>query len=288
MAYKGSQIRVARKSARLSQEELADSIDVGQRTISRWENDRGAPDINELLRICKATETTISDFVDDTEGLIDGGVPAPTPTQGLLAEGDDYFGDKEVMDLVVRPDDVVQVGAGDGGFQVVDLDRDAITLRVFKQFIYDLLGFWPPDTMEALRIVGNSMKPTFRDGQLVLVDPVHKLGGMVNLRRYVIYIHDLRTNEWSPLAKRIIRRPGGGFRIVSDNRAYGEADMVLYPKEDGHLYDNETGQRIDLRVYGEVLWPRDQEEKDRVQSATNALETLISEGSIEVRRRAVQ
>lgn len=211
------------------------------------------------------------------------GVPMPTGGPALLAEGEDYFGEKETMTLVIRPDTSIRPGAGSGGFEVLDLG-EVVKLTIFKRFIDDLLGFWPPDTMEGLRIIGHSMLPTFEDGQLVLVDPVRKLGDMINTCRYVLSFQDQRTGDWTPLAKRIVTRPGGGFKIVSDNRAYGEDDMLLVPQgEDGQLHDHATGQPINMQVYGKILWPTDRAEREQVRSASDTLELLISEGALNLR-----
>lgn len=277
MSGLNTQIRLGRKEIGLSQDKLADQVGVTQKTISRWETGKGVPDVDQLLSICQATGKDWAFFVPAIESRT--ALPA-TAGRDILARGEDYFGEEETMTLRILPDTAIRPGAGGNGFEVIDLGS-IVELVIFKQFIHDLLGFWPPDTMEALRIIGTSMQPTFRSGQLVLVDPVEKLAGMVNLRTYVLSIFDERTGDWTPLAKRIITRPGGGFKIVSDNRAFGEDDMLLVPKEDGRLYDNETGQEIRMRVYGEVLWPTQKEERERVQTATDTLEMLIAEGSLQ-------
>ena len=284
VANLSSHLRLARKNAGLSQARLGEIVGVAQRTVGRWEKGKGAPDVRELLAICDATEKTWGYFVPEAGGD-SARVPAPT-APALLVSGEDYFGDAETMTLRILPDTAIRPGAGGDGFAQVDLG-EIVELVIFKQFIHDLLGFWPPDTMEGLRIMGHSMQPTFRDGQLILVDPVEGLAQMINLRRYVLTIQDLRTGDWRPLAKRIVTRPGGGFKIVSDNRAYGEDDMLVVPRSDepGRLFDHATGQEIRMRVHSEILWPRDEDDQVRLQAATDALEELISEGALQAARQ---
>ena len=45
----GEKIREARKSAGLTQEQMADKLMVSRQAITKWESDRGIPDVSNLL-----------------------------------------------------------------------------------------------------------------------------------------------------------------------------------------------------------------------------------------------
>jgi transcriptional regulator with XRE-family HTH domain len=59
----GIQIRVARKTASLTQQQLAERIDRDVKSISRWENGHRPPDLNELLLLADAIGVPLADLV---------------------------------------------------------------------------------------------------------------------------------------------------------------------------------------------------------------------------------
>ena len=50
----GEKIRRLREERGLSQEELAEALDVSRQTVSNWENDKATPDAVKLGLLCKA------------------------------------------------------------------------------------------------------------------------------------------------------------------------------------------------------------------------------------------
>lgn len=61
----GNKIAVRRKELGLTQQELADKLYVSVKTISKWETNRGNPEINILPRIAEALNIEISELFDD-------------------------------------------------------------------------------------------------------------------------------------------------------------------------------------------------------------------------------
>ena len=59
----GARLRVARRSAGLTQKQLADQLEVESITVSRWERGVTTPSIPRLRRIAEITQTTVSDLV---------------------------------------------------------------------------------------------------------------------------------------------------------------------------------------------------------------------------------
>ena len=59
----GARVRIARRSAGLTQRQLADQLGVESITVSRWERGVTSPSIPRLKRIAEVTDTTVSDLV---------------------------------------------------------------------------------------------------------------------------------------------------------------------------------------------------------------------------------
>jgi transcriptional regulator with XRE-family HTH domain len=59
----GARLRAARRSAGLTQKQLAAELGVESITVSRWERGVTAPSLSRLRRIAEITETTVSDLV---------------------------------------------------------------------------------------------------------------------------------------------------------------------------------------------------------------------------------
>ncbi len=59
-------IKAFRKSKGLSQQELADSINVVRQTVSKWEQGRSVPDSEMLIAISKTLEAPVSTLLGET------------------------------------------------------------------------------------------------------------------------------------------------------------------------------------------------------------------------------
>jgi transcriptional regulator with XRE-family HTH domain len=59
----GGRLRIARRSAGLTQKQLAEELGVESITVSRWERGVTAPSLARLRRVAELTETTVSDLV---------------------------------------------------------------------------------------------------------------------------------------------------------------------------------------------------------------------------------
>ena len=55
----GMNIRILRKKLRMSQEELAERVDVSRQTIAKWENGESLPDIHKCKRLADIFEVTL-------------------------------------------------------------------------------------------------------------------------------------------------------------------------------------------------------------------------------------
>lgn len=59
----GSTIYKLRTAKNLSQEELAEQLDVSRQSVSKWETDASVPDLDKLLKLCEIFEVTLDELV---------------------------------------------------------------------------------------------------------------------------------------------------------------------------------------------------------------------------------
>lgn len=65
----GEKLKSARKRARLTQEQLAEKLLVSRPAITKWENDKGMPDIGNLKQISKLLNISIDYLLDQGDNL---------------------------------------------------------------------------------------------------------------------------------------------------------------------------------------------------------------------------
>lgn len=61
----GEQLKQYRKENQLTQKQLADTFFVTDKTISKWENGKGYPDLNTLPSIARLLNTTVDDLLNE-------------------------------------------------------------------------------------------------------------------------------------------------------------------------------------------------------------------------------
>ena len=59
----GEQLQRLREAKNMSREELAQQMNVSRQAIYKWENDKGYPDIQNLLKLSEIYETTIDELI---------------------------------------------------------------------------------------------------------------------------------------------------------------------------------------------------------------------------------
>ena len=62
----GEKIAVMRTSQRLSQEQLAERLQVSRQSVSKWEADKNAPDLHTLLRLAELFDLTTDELLRDS------------------------------------------------------------------------------------------------------------------------------------------------------------------------------------------------------------------------------
>lgn len=65
----GQKLKDARKKAGLSQEQLSEKLNVSRQAITKWESDKGIPDIENLKNIARLFDVSIDFLLDDGDEI---------------------------------------------------------------------------------------------------------------------------------------------------------------------------------------------------------------------------
>lgn len=74
----GQKIAILRNSMKLSQEQLAEKLEVSRQSVSKWESDKTTPEVNIILQLASVFNITLDDLLRDDIPL------APTYTEPLF------------------------------------------------------------------------------------------------------------------------------------------------------------------------------------------------------------
>lgn len=61
----GDNLKKLRKNKKMSQEELAEKVNVSRQSVSKWENGEAYPEMNNILELCKIFHCNIGELVND-------------------------------------------------------------------------------------------------------------------------------------------------------------------------------------------------------------------------------
>ena len=187
IAY-GDLIRRQRKAKKMNQEELGALVRVGKNAVGAWEAGRSRPDVGSVPVICEALDLSLEEFF------------------GLPDKADGKSGSQEKIAPEERSELLRQYGAlNTYNRQVIlrqmavlkDMQRDIPKeSRIVRLFLNELAASaGPGETLEAargeevflfagretsaadeiIRVNGDSMEPTYHDGDLVLVQHTSEL-----------------------------------------------------------------------------------------------------------------
>jgi len=152
-----------------------------------------------------------------------------------------------------------------GSSRVVYPDDATHQVEFPKHFLSRLLGFHPPSTIGVMEAEGDSMKPTIRDGDLIIYEPVEEI------RSAGIYVLYLRTGA---TVKRVQPLPDGSYRIIPDNSHRGYSRMTLIPNESGFTLE-ETGRSAEMHVVGKVRFPDRSTDEIHVQQVGEIIRSVV-------------
>lgn len=67
----GKTLQELRKEKNISQEDMAEILNVSRQTISNWENSKSYPDILALIKLCDVYKISLDDLLKDDQKLLD-------------------------------------------------------------------------------------------------------------------------------------------------------------------------------------------------------------------------
>jgi len=161
-----------------------------------------------------------------------------------------------------------KVSAGDG--RVVYPSEATREVEVPKSFLAEVIGFRPPSRIGILLAEGDSMKPTIRDGELVIWQPLED--GIQSAGVYVLKL------AHGTVVKRVQPFPDGSYRIISDNDYDGYEDVTLVPSENGQeLVQESTGRVAEMYPVGKVLFPDRSTDQMHVKQVSSIIQRIVSD-----------
>jgi transcriptional regulator with XRE-family HTH domain len=80
-------LRIARKQKGLSQEQLAESLDISRQAISKWESDEGYPETEKLIQIAGVLGVSLDYLLLDEQLTDKSNDDAPKKANGFPANG---------------------------------------------------------------------------------------------------------------------------------------------------------------------------------------------------------
>lgn len=209
--FNGSRLRSIRRGQNLTQEELAERLNIHVNTIRRWEQDKQAPDVRKLEALAAALNTTVAYLSGETDDPARS-APAeqPLPESNVRPIPGPF-----VMVPVLGPESTICCGPG------ADIE-DVIPEPQWYEPIPEswLTGPKGDKPYYITHVEGDSMEPLIDEGERVLVNPnKDPLNG------------DVAVAVWRgrAMVKGVAFERNGDVRLVPMNKAYKE---ILVKKED--------------------------------------------------------
>ena len=181
IAY-GDLIRRQRKAKKMNQEELGALVKVGKNAVGAWEAGRSRPDVGSVPVICDALDLSLEEFFGypdrsgefgaDLTGILPEERAAllrkysslnPYNRQVVMKQMDMLYGMQEVVPI---PRKIIrlfrnELAASAGPGETLEAARGE-EVYLFADSVTEMAD-------EIIRVNGNSMEPTFADGDMVLV-----------------------------------------------------------------------------------------------------------------------
>ena len=224
-------LRMKEARANTKQSELAEKLGVPLTTYGRYERGRGRPDAAFIRDFCELLGV-------EEAWLISGrGRPLRTGAKAVAKTVSAGFGEEaseDGEDFVAIPRYAVEASAGPG---VEALSEQALEDVAFRRDWLRSIGVAPSRAM-TLIAVGDSMEPTIRHGDLLLIDT--GIEGVVDNAIYVLSLHG------AVLLKRVQRLIDGSVLVKSDNDLYSEERISASDVDQLHVVGR-------LRWHGRTL-----------------------------------
>ncbi|WP_417623069.1 XRE family transcriptional regulator [Parasphingorhabdus sp.] len=218
-------IKLLRKSAKLSQEKVAELCGVTRVTITHYESGKNSPSGKNLLNLAKALNTTPAYIINGISEVKSSEVSEV----GCLEQWD---GSTPLHDDEVEVPFFKEVELAAGSGSLVTKENSTFKLRFSRTTLrrYNV----DPSAAACVTVSGDSMSPILPDKSTVGINTASK-----TIKDGFMYALD---HDGFLRIKVVHRLPGGGLRLRSFNRDD-------FPDED---YNQEEAKKI--KVLGSVFW----------------------------------
>ena len=210
-----NRLRALREALGRNMEEMNERTGFFRGAWGAFEKGKRLPTTDQLHRISETLKAS-ANWLLNGEGPMfrDGAAAAPSPA-GVVS--------------IVELD--IQVSAGDGSVPVEEAEKGVFQFD--EPYFRGHIGV-DPRHARIVRVVGDSMEPTLRAGDPVMVDltqPQHPADGIWVVQQGA-----------GVLIKRLQFLAGGKVRVISDNQAYAVQELNL------------GEEQPDFRLVGRVVW----------------------------------
>lgn len=228
----GSALRTWREQKKLSQKDAAAHFGVPSRTYQDYERDLKSPGAGSIEAFVRAGINANWLLTGEGSMLLSaaaqsqslGGMTQSQVLAPVAAEAAHY--------VTVPLYDDIRAAAGAGAHNgQVELADDAMMFK--DDWIRLELGA-RPENLCLIRVSGDSMEPTLRAGDVILID--RSAGRPDREGIYVLRLED------ALLVKRLQLVPGGSIKVTSDNAAFEPWTI------------NRSSPPADLTIVGRVIW----------------------------------
>lgn len=210
-----NRVKELRKEHKISQQKLADILNVHQTAISQWETGRTSPDISIATEMAKLFNVSLEYLLGIEEGASEESIPSkPARRKGVRIP---VYGDTAAGVPILAIEDFDSDDPDDWEEITEDMARGGDYI--------------------ALRIKGDSMEPRMKTGDVVIVrlQPTIETGDVAIVR----------VNGDSATCKKIKKTPQGLW-LISFNPEY--EPMFYSPKEIEELPVAIIGKVVELRA----------------------------------------
>lgn len=233
MALRGQLIKSARMHLKLNQSELGKLIGVDRVSVSYWENAK-ITDIKPKY-IKKLSETLGIDI--DVLAIQDDSaeVALKGHGDGRIAESDNIYQLSEYREKIIEiPIFTAPFAMGSGIVENLDHHVIVSNLKITRKFIRENVSVQTtPDNLRIVTGLGDSMSPTFNDGDQLFLDT-----GVKDVEVDAIYAFEYKAQFF---IKRLQRMPGGLIEAHSDSNNYNTFKIEKKHRDSFNIYGRIVG-----------------------------------------------
>lgn len=196
----------------LTQGKIADALEIGQGSVSSYLNGYNALNARVAGIIAGMISVPVERFsqrLADEIAMMSGSAGTQKDKESNVIQADFRAPVRPSMIDIPYLDTAGSMGRG---IERKESDNVIQRLTIERAYLKSLVSFSLAENLALITGYGDSMKPTFSDGDIMLVDR-----GVTEVKIDAVYV--LAKND-EIFIKRLQRRSDGSFLMISDNKAY--------------------------------------------------------------------